>query len=215
MKKTITLLLILTAIYVFADNPKSNEIKYPFNYGRMEDTIYTNPFFGFKVTVPSTWFVQNKTQIDFAITKGKDIIEFKDEILSKEMEKVDVNSMTLLMVVKYEVGAPVAFNPSLMVMAENVLMLPGVKLGSDYLFHARAALNQSNIKFSCDSTYEKKVISKVDFYKMSCNINESIVKQEYISSILQRYALTFIITYSTEEERNELMAIINSAQFKK
>ena len=79
MKKTITLLLILTAIYVFADNPKSNEIKYPFNYGRMEDTIYSNPFFGFKVTVPSIWFVQNKTQIDFAITKGKDIIEFKDE----------------------------------------------------------------------------------------------------------------------------------------
>lgn len=215
MKNIIFLLFLFTSVHLFADSFKNDDKeKYPFNYGRMDDTIYTNPFFGFKIAIPSDWFVQNKTQIDYVLSKGKDVVTFDSEILNKAVKSVDVNSLTLLLVYKYETGAPVKYNPSIVLMAENVLMQPGIKTGGDYLFHVRKGLMQSNLNFDCSESDSISVLDEYKFYKIDCDVNEGVIQQNYFTAIIKRFAFSFIISFSNETEKNELLSIINSTEFK-
>lgn len=215
MKKIIFSIFLITIVHLFADNSKTadNE-KYPFNYGRMDDTIYTNPFFGFKIAIPSDYFVQNKTQIDYVLSKGKGALNFDSEVLNKAVKEVDVNSMTLLLVYKYETGSPVKYNPSIVIMAENILMQPGIKTGADYLFHVRKGLMQSNLNFDCTVDENTTIFDKYELYKIDCKVNEGVIQQNYFTTIIKRYAFSYIISFSTEVEKNELLSIINSTEFK-
>ena len=216
MKKNITIIFLLSAVHLFADNPKiSDNNRFPFNYGRMEDTVYTNPFFGFKLAIPSTWIVQNKTQIDYVLSKSKDVLDFDNELMNKAVEKLDVNSMTLLMVYKYEIGAPVKYNPSIIILAESMLMQPGIKTGDDYLYHVSSGLKQSNLNYECNPSENKFTYDDFTFSVLDCSIIQTIVYQKYYSSVIKRYAFSFIITFSDDEERDELINIINTAEFVK
>lgn len=199
--------------YVRADNSKTKNEKYPFNYGKMTDTVYTNPFFGFKVAIPSSWVVQNKSQIEYVVSKGKNAVEFKDELSNKTMQNLDLTSMTLLMVSKYELGSPVEFNPSLMIMVEDVSMYPGVKMGSDYLFQLKRQFKNSNLNFTLAADYGSTELNGSKFDILECLKDDSNTHLDYICSIQKRFAFCYIITYSNEEEKNELMSIIHTTQF--
>lgn len=215
MKNLFFTLLLMVLLNLFADNTKPVNKEYPFNYGRMEDTVYVNPFFGLKIPIPSSWTVQNKSQIEYIFSKAKDIIEFKDEASNKILENTDVNSMALLVVYKYETGAPVTFNPSIAILAENVLMSPGVKKGADYLFHISNNLKNINLNYECNPT--RSDIMKIDqfnFADLNCTLREGVVKQRYISTVIKRYAFSFIISYAEDEEEEELLSIIKLAEFK-
>ncbi len=195
-----------------ADNSKIKSEKFPFNYGKMEDTVYANPFFGFKMSVPSAWVVQNKSQIAYVISKGKDAVEFKEETTNKAIKDLDVSSMTLIMLSKHELGAPVEFNPSLMIMAEDVSMYPGVKIGSDYLFQLKRQFKNSNLNFTVSEEYGNTELSGNKFDILECSKEGTNTHLDYICSIQKRFAFAFIITYSNEDEKNELMDIVRTTQ---
>mgnify|MGYP000884226821 CR=1 FL=1 len=215
MKNTISILLIVLVSQLFADNSKSTDKKYPFNYGKIQDNIYTNPYFGFSITVPANWTIQNKTQIDFVMSKGKDIIEFKDEAVSKAVDKMDISSMTLLMTSKHEIGAPVDFNPSIIIMAEDVSMYPGIKKGSDYLFQVKKQFQNSNMNYTMAADYDSLMLSDIKFDVLACTKDESIIHLNYLCAIRKKYALFFIMTYSNDDEKEELLNFVKTTQFQK
>lgn len=215
MKNILYLFLLIISIPAIADNLKTSDSKYPFNYGKIEDSTYTNPFFKFSISIPSTWTIQNKTQIDFVISKGKDIVQFDDDAINKAIDKIDVNSMTLLMVSKYEIGAPVIFNPNLIVMAENILTYPGIKKGNDYLYHVGNGLKKSTLNYECTEIEEIFNVDHINFYGIECQRAASTAQILYYTSIIKKYAFSFIVTFSNETEKEELLSIIKTTVFQK
>ena len=117
---------------------------------------------------------------------------------------------------KYELGTAVAFNPSLMVIAENVNSFPGIKTGKDYLFHSKNLLKQSPMDYTFDKEIFERTIGESKFHVMEAKLNlmETIITQEYMSTISKGFSLAIVISYTTEDEKSELILIIDKMKVK-
>jgi hypothetical protein len=153
------------------------------------------------------------------ITKvGKDMVAGDDENMKAIVKASDVNTANLLGVFQHEYGSPVQFNPNFLVVAENVKAAPGMRTGSDYLFQSRRLLTQSQFQYDrIDETFEKETINGTDFYKMNAEVSLMgiTIRQIYYSTILKGFSFNVIISYSSDEQKDSLLKVINSMTFKK
>jgi len=141
-----------------------------------------------------------------------------DENLKAIVKASDVNTANLLGVFQHEYGSAVQFNPNFLVVAENVKAAPGMRTGSDYLFQSRRLLTQSQFQYDrIDETFEKETINGTDFYKMKAEVSLMgiTIRQIYYSTILKDFSFNVIISYSSDEQKDALLKVINSMTFKK
>ena len=212
MKINLILLLLITLVC----SCQSNEKPEGFDYGTVENNLYTNSFFNFKATLPDGWIVQSKKQTEDLVEIGKDMVAGEDENLKAVINASEINSAYLLTVFQYEVGAAVDYNPSLMLIAENLKIAPGIKNGSDYLFQTRKLFEQSQIKYNhIDDTFEKVKIGNRDFYRMNLDINHTgmNIKQSYYSTVINGFSFNAIISYVTDNQKQELEKTLSTFNF--
>jgi hypothetical protein len=176
----------------------------------MDDTIYINPYFGFKFSVLSSWTIKNKKQIDFVLSKGKEVVTFKDELVNSTVDKMDLSSNTLLMISRYKTGA---FNPSLIIMAEEISMFSTTKTGKDYLLQVKRQLSNSNLNMIVNEPKDGLTLSDIKFDKLDCFSEINKTHLSYYCSIQKNHALVFIITYIENEDHVALLNMIKSTQF--
>jgi hypothetical protein len=100
-----------------------------------------------EITLPKDWIIQTKEQLENLAKTGKALIAGDDANMNAVVKASEVNVANLLAVYQFERGSAVEYNPSIMLVAENVKNFPGIKNGSDYLFQARKMLGQSQIKY--------------------------------------------------------------------
>jgi hypothetical protein len=188
-----------------------------FDYGKVENSKYTNTYFDFEIAIPEGWVVQTQDRLDQLSEKGKELVAGDDGQLKAALKATDVNTANLLGVFQYELGSAVEYNPSFMIVAENVANFPGLKTGSEYLFHAKKLLDQGQMKYDyIDSEFAKEVISGLDFYQMNAAISYAgiDIKQTYYSTVIKGFSFNVIISYSTDEQKNALLKTISTMRFK-
>ena len=214
MRRKFILILLIALI----TSCKTNEKPEGFDYGKVENNIYTNSFFDFKVTLPPQWVVQSQEQTEHLVEKGTDFIVGDNDNLKAVIKASEINSAYLLTVFQYEVASAVDYNPSIMLVAENLKLAPGIKTGSDYLFHTRKLLKQTQMQYNnIDGDFEKVMIDNQEFYKMNLDINHMglNIKQSYYSTILNGFSVNAVISFVTEAQKDELDKIVYSIKFEK
>lgn len=187
-----------------------------FDYGRVEKNKYFNSFFDFEITIPTNWKVQTKEHMDNLVKTGGKLISGDDSNLKAVVKATEINTVNLLAVYQYESGSAVEYNPSFMIVSENVIHAPGIKTGSDYLFQSRKLLMQSQFKYDyIDNEFTKEIINGAEFYKMNTEINYLglNIKQIYYSTIVKRFSFNIIITFINDQQKTELLKTINSMNF--
>ena len=105
-----------------------------------------------------------------------------------------------------------------MLVAENLKLAPGIKTGSDYLFHTRKLLKQTQMQYNnIDGDFEKVMIDNQEFYKMNLDINHMglNIKQSYYSTILNGFSVNAVISFVNEAQKDELDKIVYSIKFEK
>lgn len=217
MKMTINLsaaiLLALATTSIFGQEKQKD-----FDYGRIENNTYFNSFFGLKMTIPKNWIVQSKEQSEGLANKGKELIAGDDTQLKKTMDAVEINTAFLLTVFQYELGAAVEYNPGFIIIAENVKNFPGIKNGSDYLFHARKLIELSQLKYDhLDSEFKKVVINETTYFTMNARLKyQNIkIKQVYYSTLADGFVISIVISYTNKKQKRELIQALNSIKFSK
>lgn len=208
-------LLIFSALFASC-NPsgKANS----FDYGHIENDKYLNSFFGLELTIPDGWVVQSKEKTEEISDLGKDLIAGDDENLKAALDASEINTANLLAVFKHELGAVVDYNPGFILVAENLNNAPGIKIGSDYLFQSRKLLENSQMEFEhIDEEFSREVVSNRDFDTMNCTINYMgfMIHQKYYSTIQNGFSISVIISFSDEDQKQELEQIVNSLVFSK
>jgi len=140
-----------------------------------------------------------------------------DKNLEAIVKASELQSVHLLSVFEHPLGTPVPYNLSISCIAERVSHLPGIRTGEDYHFHAKKLMKSGKIDFSFPKEVYPDKISGVDFYVMSVEITVPAftVKQEYYTTIMKGYALSFIISFTKDEERNTLINILKTMTFSK
>ncbi len=185
--------------------------------GSISGNVYTNDFFEFTFEFPKGWFVQTDG------TK-KSIVESGTEAANKgspgEKGILDPRipgSHTLLSLFQHPIGASAAVNPWILVLADDVSCSPGMETGKEYLLSLKMEIAQRFLNFKLiheptDVTLGGKVFSRMDVSIDSQNGNK--VYQSYASTMLNGYALSFVLAAGKPKQLDVLVQTLNTLQFK-
>ena len=207
------ILLLITA-FCFVHLAYSQDTSEVFDYGTSENNIYTNAYFKLKITIPPTWTIQSKGYTDTIVSKGINKITHNNPALKPILKVKDIKDATLLMANQYKVAIPGEINPSIGITAENVIKARRIKTGEDYLIEAKKILSATNIGYTFKNISREQINGCV-FYKLNTEVKtKSItIKQDYYSTLMKGFSLSFILTYSTNKQKKGLLKIVKSAQF--
>jgi len=142
----------------------------------------------------------------------EDTLARNNDELRAKIKAANVQTAILLTVFRNTPGASLnEFNSSFIILAEN-LGTSGVKKAKDYLSHAKDIMKQSNLSYQFAPDYFSEKIGNRKFDAMNTSLDS--VQQTYYSMINRNFALSFIISYVNDEQKEELKNIINKIRFK-
>jgi hypothetical protein len=211
MRNCILLLLTIGLLGHYSAFSQAND---GFDYGKVDGNIYVNSYFGFRLHIPEGWHVQSEEQVQQIMEAGRTLLAGDDQNMQALVKASQVQNATLLTVFQHEKGAPVDYNPGFTLVAENLSAFPGIKSGSDYLFHVRRFLEQSQIRHSFKEVYTTKVNGR-EFAAMEATIHFSglAIKQTYYTTINNQFGISFITAYATDGQRKALNKILKTIKF--
>jgi hypothetical protein len=217
--KLIPLIAILSLLFIAGScnlpNPQTeNTLPENFDYGKIKGNQYRQKYLSLEMTFDTTWAIQSKADIERIAKLSEAIISNDDEELKAILKATDVQIANLFAAFKYEMGTPVDYNPSIMLIAENVKQSPGIKKGSDYLFHAQKLLRRTSLDYEIDETIYQRMIDGKSFDGMKTYLNsgEITLTQEYFTFIKRDFCILFILSYVEEAEKEELYSFLDNTK---
>jgi len=196
---------------------RCKEAEKNFDYGKIENGVYTNDYFDFNIPVPQNWDVRNDEQVQQLQKKGSGLISGNNKELEAKIDEADVNTVVLLTVFKNkEDTTAVKFNPSFILLCENLQGSPDIKKGKDYLDHAKYLMQQSKMPYQFTPEYFTEKVGNKEFDRMDAVLDGQMggIQQSYYSIIDKGYALSIIISFVDADQKIELKGIINKIKFK-
>jgi len=196
---------------------RCKEAEKNFDYGKIENGVYTNDYFDFNIPVPQNWDVRNDEQVQQLQKKGSGLISGNNKELEAKIDEADVNTVVLLTVFKNkEDTTAVKFNPSVILLCENLQGSPDIKKGKDYLDHAKYLMQQSKMPYQFTPEYFTEKVGNKEFDRMDAVLDGQMggIQQSYYSIIDKGYALSIIISFVDADQKIELKGIINKIKFK-
>lgn len=148
--------------------------------------------------------------------EGVKMITADNKELESLMDASTIKTAQLLGVYKHDIGEAVECNPSFLCMSENLSYFSGIQSGKEYYYHMLKVLDKTELKYKLESETETIELSgeEIEKLKLSIDFLGSKIYQEYYTVIKNGFALSFVVSYINDEQRNELEKIINSVQFK-
>lgn len=210
LKRILVIGYLLLGVYLNGVS-QSDSASTQFDYGRVEGNIYKNDFFNVTITFDSAWVVQNKALMKQLRKAGRAQIAGDDQRLKRMLKAAEVNTANLFSIFKHEVGAPIKFNPSFIVMAENIKNFPGIKSGKDYLFHVKNLLKRSQLKYAFDKEAHLRKIGSKDFWVLEASAEYlgMTITQEYFTRLYKGFTFSIIISYVSQEDKLALYEMLN------
>ena len=184
--------------------------------GQVTGNTYSNGYFGFSVDFPAGWEVAPLEVQKELTNMGAEMVS-GDDPASKAAVKASLKSTyDLLMVFKHPVGAPVPWNPSLILVAENLRGSPGIKTGKDYLYHMTRFLINSPMDYKIEQESAPLTLGGRKFYRsdLSVSITGQQTQQAYVSTVIQGYAISVILSWRSDEEKTVLEKALQTVKFK-
>lgn len=181
--------------------------------GRFEGRVYHNDYLGMTIAIPSDWSIQDSQTARQMMRTGEKVMAGGNENMQATLTANESRTLNLVTASKYPDGTPVAFNPRIQCTAEGVSHLPGIKTGSDYLFHAKRWLEAGQMKFSFPREVYTETLAGVEFHVLVAEsplMPAGTMKNEYFAAIRKGYTLLLILSYSTEEEKAQVRGILDT-----
>ena len=186
------------------------------DYGAVKDSVYHNEYFGLNLALPSGWSVQGQEMRQRVAAAGLKMAAGDDKTFRAVLKASEQQSVYLLMAFQHPPGSSVAFNPSIICVAERVRDVPGIVRGRDYLFHLKKLMESSQVKLQFPKDISTEKFNGIDFDVMhvSMTVGPSTVQQKYYATIMRGYALGFIVSFTTSEQESVLQKALEGVSFK-
>ncbi|HVT86429.1 MAG TPA: hypothetical protein VHD35_14595 [Chitinophagaceae bacterium] len=210
-------LVPVALIFLAAACKDSNKIPENFDYGKVENGIYKNNFFGFELPIPADWIVQNSEQIKQISEEGQKIMSEHNPELGEKIKASDVRSATLLSVFRYKDDSVVGqYNPSFGIAVENLGSNSLIKTPEAYLNQVKTLMQGSGIPYKFLTGFVPLKIGNKDFTVMELTAvykGNAVVGQMYYCTIDKGFAISVVTSFGTDEQREQLRHIISDLRF--
>jgi len=142
----------------------------------------------------------------------------KEEEQRESIKKsVKVTSAYMLQLFRHPVGTTAEFNPSFLLMAENLDEAPAtLRTGGGYLRHTRQLMQEVGVDISNVADLPSKPVDGRTFDGMGLDMHTpgGSVHQEYYSTVAEGYALSVILSFATPDQQDSLHQIFDQLHFK-
>lgn len=211
--KHILLIIICTGTLISC----KREIPSDFDYGKIEQNTYTNSFFGHTMTIPEGWFVQDEDVQKQLSAEGAKAIGGNN--LVEALKASEITTANLMMVSQFDIAThadPSVLNANFTLVAENLGIAEiSVKDGSAYLEASKKQFSQNNVPITING--ESKTID-VDgktfhYFDAVLTMQGQQIKQRYMATVLNGFALLYVATYGTDDQLEKLMDILKTSKF--
>ncbi len=182
--------------------------------GEIRDGKYVNEFFGLSLTIPDGWAVAGKETEQSMRDIGKENLSGDDSAREAALEVALRVTFQLLTISAFEMGAAVQVNPTLVLIAERVSHLPGIKSGKDYLFLLSNTLLGGPLPYELTKEPYPIRFAGEEFYRADFALNAPAMtlNQPHIVTIREGFALIVLLS-GTDEYMAELEEIAASLKF--
>ena len=184
-----------------------------FNYGEINDNVYTNKYFDVNVPLSPEWYIVPEDELEARNKKGVEGENFK---LKETIQASEVRSAHLLHLYEYKVGTNVPFNPSLMIIAENLEEYPGITSPVAYLENTSNLLMQSGLNQNIVRIGDTREVNGKIFTVMvvDTKLNSGVIgRQEYLTRLDKGFAVNFIISYGDDAQKAALDKMLNGVKY--
>lgn len=213
MRSTFVLLLLVALVSC----KQSARIPDDFDYGKVENNVYSNDYFGFKIPLPADWALQSKEEMERLRQQGRAMIEQSNKDMAKTLKASEVNSAMLLSIFRHKPDSVTGeFNHSMTVLAENISKVPGIKTAVDYLENTKKLIVQSRMPYKTSDIHRQKVGGRdFDVMTVTMTMQGIDIEQLYYTTVIGDFALGMIISYTNSQQEEELKKIVNGISFNK
>lgn len=148
--KTNLLFLIIPLLIASCEPAKENIL----TLGETQGNGYSNDYFGISFNFDQDWSVMSQAELEALASQGQDLIESQNPMLGRVLDLSEKQTVYLFGLSKFtdlEIGE---FNPSFILLSENLTFSPLVRSENDYLNSTKNLLLQTNLgyKFNDDLT---------------------------------------------------------------
>lgn len=210
---------LASVIFIFLASSCKDSGRMPenFDYGKVENSVYKNNFFGFELPIPADWVVQDTEQMKKISEEGQKIISEHNEELGEKIKASEVRSAMLLSVFRYKDDSVVGqFNPSFGIAVENLGPFSSIKTPEDYLQQAKSLMLKSGIDYKFPTGFVPVKIGNKNFTVMELTAiykGNVEVGQMYYCILDKGFAVSIVISFGTDEQREQLRHIISNIRF--
>lgn len=161
----------------------------------ISDGRYTNEFFGLMLPIPEGWSVASDESEAYIMDAGSTVME-GDAALEAAAEAARKTTFQLLTLSQFEMGAAVESNPMLLLMAERVSHVPGIKNGKDYLFHLTKVLTRTELPYEVIDEARSVTLGDREWYRIQFQVSAAgqDLQQDYYAMKQDDYVLSVLLT---------------------
>jgi hypothetical protein len=210
LKKLILFLVVVTSFFGCKEEQKMPE---NFDFGSIEHGVYSNNYFKFILPFDESWNIQSLEQMNETAQIGADLIT--NDTIKAAVKATEVNNANLFAAYRYPLAEAIEYNYSIIVVAENTKMFPNVKRGSDYLDEAKKLMVQTAVDYEFEEDYTSTTIGDqtFDIMYVSGGYMGNYFKQEYMTTILNGFSFSIILSYDTDNQRQSLQKLLDGMTF--
>ncbi|MCL2710519.1 MAG: type II secretion system protein GspG [Planctomycetaceae bacterium] len=191
-------------------SPSGTKIPANFDYGNWTGSTYRNDFFDFSITVPGSWHIAGRGEIEAMKRDGMDA-DFINKTEMKRMAKVaEITTADLFFAQRYtdeEAEAREAFNPNISMAVEN---LAGMKISrAQYVEISRKNLVKIVPGIAVKSE-KNRTIGGMEFTSVETEFDVYGVRvhQEYLMCLKNGFGLTLALSWGEASEKKLLDDIV-------
>jgi len=181
-----------------------------FEKGTVENSQYTNKYFGFTFPIPEDWNVQEEIIGKIIKSEGAKSTKAKTAAVQKEFDKAQSRLTVALTVFKNPVGSEE--NASIVLSLEDVSPVPAVKDAVDYLQLMITTFKQMQLPPDMKYTEVKaeKLGSKQFGY---IDVTRANLKQRMYATVKKNYAILFVFSYTNDEDLEIMRTMLANGNF--
>ena len=173
---------------------------------------YTNEKFNMRIVKPESWHAQSVAELIATQQMGARVMSGDDENFEAMVEASLASSLPLFGFHEFAPGTPTTVNSSITGVAENIAVMPGIKSGCDYLYHAKQALRQSQVDIDINDECLTEVVNgtKLSYFSTTMRFGPNTAKQKLFACLSGDYAIAIVHTLVNKDNTEEVDAILNS-----
>jgi hypothetical protein len=181
--------------------------------GKIDGAIYTNDFFGLRLSIPAQWSVNSEATKKRLVEKGKGGVQ-ADKKTKEAIDDAADKIIQFLTLSRVPIGSA-AMNSSFICAGEQLPLGAEIPTGQEYLRVIPQLFKYSTIPITIETEPQASKLGNAEFYFMDVSYQTPAGKlgQRYYFRVMKGYALGFIVTIMDEADRKTVDGILASVSF--